>query len=803
MKNILLISILLLFSFGIKAQVLTITDEFTKAPAEMVSISSVKPDVYANTNARGQADISDFKGSERIEFRLLGYKTVSYSYAQLQNVNFKISIVPSTKQFDEIVISATRWKQPATNSPSKITIISPADVALFNPQTAADLLGSSGEVFIQKSQQGGGSPMIRGFSTNRLLYSVDGIRMNSAIFRSGNLQNVISLDAFSIESTEVLFGPGSILYGSDAIGGVMSFQTLTPQFSYDEKPLITGKAVSRYASANGENTLHADFNIGWKKWASVTSFTHSKFGDLRMGTNGPDEYLRRFYVQRQDSVDRVVENTNPLVQNPTGYDQINMMQKIRFQPNNKLDFQYAFHFSETSSYSRYDRLIETQNNGLPSSAVWNYGPQIWMMNQLTTTYKNDSKLFDRFSLRLAHQQFEESRIDRRFNNHRLRTNLEEVTAYSANLDFEKSLGKHRFYYGAEYVINDVVSTGSAIDIRDNSSILVPDRYPASTWNSYAAYINYQFNINEKITLQSGVRYNGFDIQSDFTRHLEFFPFEFTSSNISNAATTGSVGVVYRPNEKWKISINGSTGFRAPNVDDIGKIFDFSDGEIVVPNTSLEAEYAYNGEINISKIFGENVKLDLTGFYTYLDNAMVRRPFTVNGQDSIVYDDALSQVFAIQNAAFATVYGFNAGIEINLPQGFEISSRYNYQLGEEEMDDGVTSRSRHAAPAFGMTSLTYQREKLTLQFYVMYNAEVSFENLNPEEQLKEVIYAQDSNGNPYSPSWYTVNMKAMYQFHTNFSISGGVENITDQRYRPYSSGLVAPGRNAVLALRVNF
>jgi hemoglobin/transferrin/lactoferrin receptor protein len=164
---------------------------------------------------------------------------------------------------------------------------------------------------------------------------------------------------------------------------------------------------------------------------------------------------------------------------------------------------------------------------------------------------------------------------------------------------------------------------------------------------------------------------------------------------------------------------------------------------------------------------------------------------------------LSQVFAIQNAAFATVYGFNAGIEINLPQGFEISSRYNYQLGEEEMDDGVTSRSRHAAPAFGMTSLTYQREKLTLQFYVMYNAEVSFENLNPEEQLKEVIYAQDSNGNPYSPSWYTVNMKAMYQFHTNFSISGGVENITDQRYRPYSSGLVAPGRNAVLALRVNF
>lgn len=785
------------------SQIITVKDNETQSPIELVTLTSANPKAYATTNVEGQADVSAFIGAEKIEIRRLGYKTEMKSYAEIEKMNFEVMLTASLTQFDEVVVSATRWSQTSRNIPSKISIISPRDVALYNPQTAADLLGSSGEVFIQKSQQGGGSPMIRGFATNRLLYTIDGVRMNSAIFRAGNIQNVISLDPFAIENTEVFFGPGSIIYGSDAIGGVMSFQTLTPQLSLTDKPLVTGKAVSRFSSANNEMTNHFDVNVGWKKWGSVTSFTHSKFGDLRMGKYGPDEYLKSFYVQRVDSVDKVFENKDPRVQSPSGYSQMNLMQKIRFSPNKKWDFQYGFHYSETSEYSRYDRHIETQGNGLPSSAVWNYGPQVWMMNNLMASHNSNNKVYDRMTIRLAQQYFEESRIDRRFNHHRLRTNLEEVQAYSANLDFEKGVKKHKFYYGAEYVLNDVTSTGSAVDIRDDSPMDVPDRYPASQWSSYAGYLNYQFLASDKFLIQAGARYSVFNIQSDFTRHLEFFPFDFTSSTIKNSATTGSLGLVYTPAETWKISVNGSTGFRAPNVDDIGKIFDFVSGEVIVPNTSLNAEYAYNGELSISKIFGNVVKLDATGFYTYLDNAMVRRAFQVNGQDSIMYDGQMSKVYAIQNAAYGTVYGFNAGIEIKLPSGFSLSSRYNYQLGQEEMDNGEISQSRHAAPAFGITRLSYQKDKLFMQLYALYSAEVSYDNLNPEEQGKPVIYAKDANGNPYSPSWYTLNFKAMYQFHQNLAVSAGLENITDQRYRPYSSGLVAPGRNFILSLRANF
>ncbi|TAE18127.1 MAG: TonB-dependent receptor [Bacteroidetes bacterium] len=596
------------------------------------------------------------------------------------------------------------------------------------------------------------------------------------------------------------------MYGSDAIGGVMSFQTLTPQLSLDDKPLVAGKAVMRYSAVNKEKTGHFDVKVGWKKWAMVSSITHTDFDDLRMGTKGPEEYLRLFYVQRIDSVDRVITNPNPLVQAPTGYSQTNLMQKIYFKPNAHWDFQYGFHYSETSSYSRYDRLIEQQTNGLPRSAVWNYGPQKWLMHQFTINHTQSTRLYDQMTIRLAQQGFEESRIDRNFSGgqrFRLRTNLEEVKAYSANVDFGKNQGNHKFYYGAEYVQNDIFSKGSAVDIRNGKAIAVPDRYPNSTWKSYAVYLNYQWAISDKFLLQTGARYSNFEVTSDFTRHLTFFPFDFTSSQIQNGATTASLGAIYRPADTWKISLNASTGFRAPNVDDIGKIFDFVTGEVVVPNTSLRAEYAYNGELNISKIFGDVVKLDITGFYTHLDNAMVRRAFQVNGKDSILYNGAMSKVYAIQNASFAKIYGVNLGIEIKLPAGFSLSSRYNYQLGREEMDNGTVSRSRHAAPAFGVTRLSYNHDKLSMQLYAMYSGQVSYDNLNPEEQQKTFIYAKDENGKPYSPSWATLNFKAMYQLTDNFSVNAGLENITDQRYRPYSSGIVAGGRNFMLSLRAQF
>jgi hemoglobin/transferrin/lactoferrin receptor protein len=251
----------------------------------------------------------------------------------------------TTKTYlDEVVVSVNRWEQNQREISTRVAKITPSLIQLQNPQTSADLLGLSNQVFIQKSQLGGGSPMIRGFATNRILLVVDGVRMNNAIFRSGNLQNVISLDASSIQNTEVVFGPGSVVYGSDAIGGVMNFTTLTPVTS-TAGTTFSANAFARYASANEEKTGHVDFSIGLKKWAFVTSITKSDFGDLKMGSNGPDDYTRPDYqVRDENGNDIAVVNPNPNVQLFSGYNQLNVMQKVRFTPNANWDFTYGFHY---------------------------------------------------------------------------------------------------------------------------------------------------------------------------------------------------------------------------------------------------------------------------------------------------------------------------------------------------------------------------------------------------------------------------------------------------------------------------
>lgn len=801
MQKQLLFWLLLGFTSVCYSQTLTVKSEETGESLEFATIKSSDLQVYASTNAQGQADISAFREAESIEIRSLGYKTMNTSFAKLQADSFLVWLLPASINMDEVVVSATRWNQVSSKVPSKITRITAEEVALQNPQTAADLLSLSGKVFIQKSQQGGGSPMIRGFATNRLLYTVDGVRMNTAIFRSGNIQNVISLDPFAIEQSEVFFGPGSVIYGSDAIGGVMSFQTLQPQFSLSEKPLITGSALMRYSSANQEKTGHFDVNVGWNKWALVSSISTNNYGDLLMGSHGPEEYLKPYYIQRQDSMDVVVTNENPKLQRPSGYSQINMMQKVRFQPNKNWDFQYGFHYSETSDYGRYDRHFRTRNN-LPRYAEWYYGPQKWMMNNLSVVHTGSNHFYDQMTLRLAQQFFEESRISRDLNQPEREVRIEEVDAYSANLDFTKAISADlKLFYGLELVQNDVTSTGINENIDTGSSKAGPSRYPQATWASYAAYLTGQFDLTDRFLLQAGLRYNQFKLDAEFD--TTFYPFPFTTANLNNGALTGSLGFVYRSTDNWLFSANASTAFRAPNVDDVGKVFDSEPGSVVVPNPDLEAEYAYNVDVGIAKVFGDAVKVDLTAYYTSLRNALVRRDFTLNGMDSIVYDGTLSQVQAIQNVAITKVYGIQAGIEVKLPSGFSFSSDFNYQKGEEELDEGIMSPSRHAAPWFGVSRLTYANEGLQLQFYTEYSGARKFEDLPEEEKGKTEIYAVDNNGNPWSPGWYTLNFKARYQLNGPWSISAGLENITDQRYRTYSSGLVAPGRNFVLGVSVRF
>ncbi len=796
-------SILLLFltiTTALTAQNLKVFDAKTLSPIENLALYNSDHNISSITNQNGIADISDFAMSDSIIFQHPTYKRIIRTKKELKTLNYSIGLDKKVIKIKEFVVSAYRWEQDKEEVPNKIVTITEEEIEFKEPQTAADLLGTSNQVYIQKSQLGGGSPMIRGFATNSVLLVVDGVRMNNAIFRGGNLQNVISLDAHAIESSEVIFGPGSVTYGSDALGGVMDFHTRSVNLSTQAKPLIKGNAMTRYSTANNEKSGHVEFNYGRANWGALTSISYSDYGHLEMGSRKNPDYRRMEYVDRIAGKDSVVQNPNPDEQLFTAYNQLNVMQKVRFRPNDKMNFNYAFHYSETSDIPRYDRLIQRKDNHL-KNAQWYYGPQKWMMHALHANINMECKLFSQAKLTMAYQNYEESRHDREYQEEWLRHRTEKVDAISFNLDFDKDIMGNLLYYGLEYVYNSVQSDAFEENIISGAEMPVQTRYPDgdNDYNTMAAYISYKMNMGEKMNLISGLRYSYFNIHSTIDTTTNYFNFPFHNLSLETGALNGSVGLVYRPKETWRFNLNASSGFHAPNIDDMAKVFDSEPGSVIMPNEDLGAEYAYNLDAGINKSFGERGRINIRGFYTWLENAMVRKEATFNGKDSVIYDGAPARVHKVVNAENAYIYGFSFSVYVKLFENMHFSSHYNYVEGEDSQGSPV----RHAAPPFGQTEINYKTDRFRLALYAKYNGKITNEELAESEQSKVHMYKLNDEGEPYSPAWWTLNFKGKYHISEHLILSGGIENILDVRYRPYSSGIVAPGRNFIVSLRARF
>jgi len=479
------------------------------------------------------------------------------------------------------------------------------------------------------------------------------------------------------------------------------------------------------------------------------------------------------------------------------------LQKVRYEPSNDLSFDLGLYYSETSDNPRYDRLIRTNGNTL-WSAEWFYGPQRWFMSNIgLTKLSSRSNLYDKIKLTAAYQYFQESRVDRNFQSPEQRNREEQVDAYSINFDFEKKLSsKTEMFYGAEYVYNQVFSKAFIKNIDNEEVINSVTRYPnKSSWQSAAIYSSLKYKPSAKFIFQSGLRFNYVSYSANFKENNTFLNLPFDSTKNSSNALTGTAGISWSPSQVIQWKLNASTAFRAPNIDDVGKVFDSEPGAVVVPNDNLKPEYAYGGELGLNLNFNNVVIIDLATYYTYLDNAMIRRDYSINGENEIVYDGEISQVQAIQNASKAWIYGFEVGLKIEFSEKLKLSSQYNIIGGTEE-DNSIEVPVRHIAPNFGNTHLTWESKKIKLDAFAVYNNELSSNQLAPSEIEKDYIYALDENGNPYAPSWLTLNFRMQYQLLKRTTIGASLENITDQRYKTYSSGIAAPGRNLIISLNYN-
>jgi hemoglobin/transferrin/lactoferrin receptor protein len=797
MKFIILVFSFFLIIYQGKAQEVLVVDLKTGFPVDGVIIRSEKSGVL--TNHDGKANLNVFSDKEILFFHHPSYETLRTDKIRISQRQFFVKLTEKPLAIEEVVVSVSRRPENRSEIPNRLILIGSENVMRYQPQTSADLLAVNGEVFIQKSQQGGGSPMIRGFSANRLLLVVDGIRMNNAIFRSGNLQNVVSLDANMIENTEVILGPGSVIYGSDAVGGVLSFNTFGPRLStgnrgYSEHSIKTG-----YASANHAKTIHGRFAFGQQKWGFLLSGTFSDFDHLRMGKSGPDKYLRKEYVLPGffAGKDSIVKNNNQREQLFSGYQQINLMSKFRYLPNPRTDINLGFHYSTTGDVPRYDRLIVYRNNSL-RYGDWYYGPQQWMMFSGKIDQTTNFLLFNRFAFIIGYQRFAESRNDRNINSPMLYHRGETVDVNTTTIDFTKNISRKTVVsYGFEFARNKINSVGTVKNLLTSEVAPIGTRYPdGSVYHTYAAYLSGKINLTNNTILNSGIRFTVTHLDGKFDNRFYQLPFSEFSSN--NQAVSGNIGLIWNPSGDWFVNLVASSGFRSPNIDDIAKVFDSEPGNVVVPNQALKPEYAYNLEARFTVPLRGKGKAEVSIFNTWLIDAMVRRPFSFNGQDSMLYNGLMSRVEALVNTDKARILGVSALLEYRIMSRIWFKNSFTLIRGEDS--DGFALR--HVPPAFGVSRLAYTNEKWNAEINASYNGTIPFSRLSPDERDKPYLYLLNENGNPFSPKWWTLNFVSVWNMTESVRISWGLENILNKRYRPYSSGIAAGGRSFILSGSIN-
>jgi hemoglobin/transferrin/lactoferrin receptor protein len=443
---------------------------------------------------------------------------------------------------------------------------------------------------------------------------------------------------------------------------------------------------------------------------------------------------------------------------------------------------------------RYDRLTERVDGDLRRSE-WYYGPQDRFLAAYTLNLFG-SRFYDKLNFIASYQDIKESRHTRNFGNEWRNNRKEHVQIASLNLDANKRMGQHRLLYGLEGSWNGVQSTAFRNNLQTLEITPLDTRYPdgGSEMRFLAAYLGDQWHPTHKIHVSGGLRLTHVYLNSTF-EDKTFFPFLQDSIERSNNALSANLGFVYNADNGWRFSATASTGFRAPNVDDIGKAFDSEPGTLIVPNPNLEAEYTYNAEISLSKAFDNKFRAEVVGWFTLYDNAIVVRDYTFGGHDSILYEGVLSRVQANQNAKQAILTGFNANLLWQIIPSLKASATYTYTYAQEKVSNTPLD---HIPPAFGRVDLTYKKKKWEIQAYSLFNGAKTLDRYSPsgEDNLK---FATPEG----MPAWHTYNLKAAYKPSKHFQLQLGLENIMDSHYRHFASGISAPGRNLIATLRFKF
>jgi len=718
----------------------------------------------------------------KIHFSHEGYSTISDTIRLNNATRYQVDVQLIRQVFrlnDDIVVTARRIQENPHDIPTLITVISTQDIQEKSIAQTPELLRGMLGVAVQKTNQGGGSPIIRGFKSNKILFMIDGIRMNNSTYRGGNFQYLNTIDAQLIERIEVVHGPNAVMYGSDALGGVI--QALTVQPDVSENTAVSGAVNTQLSTADETRTLHGQVIFSQRKWAGMISGGYNYYGDVRRGNQGGKILMQRLINDSRTS------RTLQKIQRPNNYWAYDLNTAIRYRPDATRQFITSYQRNRQINVPRYD-VIETQTDSLRL-----FSPQKRDLFYIKYTQQARVLFFDNISATISwHRQFERRRRIRKAQT------IENVDQFGVHtlgvlLQFSKLFSsKQHLIYGMDLYYDRVGTHSYGLDIVTLQRTAISPLFPnGSTFIQNGWYIQNNWSASPRWSISPGIRLSLSRLRAPFSNDPSL-PVQFgTTSQISHSFT-GSVGIRYQVSPEINLVSNIAQGFRTPNLDDTSKLGGGKGGTIYeIPNQNLNPEetISIDGGVKIQSRF---LNADLFLFYNKIHNLLIRKPTSINGTTTIIDQGDTLALFHKTNAGRAFNTGFEIGSQLKLRRGIAISGRMHYTYGENITDQEPLSG---IPPMSGLAEISWQGEDI--------KTDLSFRFVFAQNRLSAIDKLDLRIPEGGSSRWHTVNWRISKEIHSRISISLAFNNIFDMNYREHLSGLNAPGRNLIFGARSRF
>ncbi len=463
----------------------------------------------------------------------------------IQTIVAQINI-DSSRTLTELVVTPQRSAKPRFDTPEAIDVLCLKTIHSQQLRTSPEALSVLPGLFVQKTNHGGGSPFLRGLTGNQTLLLIDGIRLSNATFRYGPNQYFNTIDLFSIEKIEALRGSGSVQYGSDALGGTI--QAFSRDVSFAEKPDFGGAIILRGATQGMEQSARIDLTHSTRRTAFGGGLSWRNFGDLiggeSIGRQAPSGY-RELDFDLKGKFLLAAKTTLTLVHQNVHQNQVPVFHKVQLE-------NFAINqFKPQRRMLSYARLEQQLNQGIWKSL--NFTASIHQTEEGRESQKNGSTQF----------RFEQDKVQ----------SLGAIAQVSNIFSSRWSANS-----GVEVYRDLVKSIRTDTDV--NTGVSLPKRglYPNNaTMTSIAAFTLHELDLNQWL-FTMGARWNTFIVNvTDVS---------IGSAKLTPSALVGNAAVL-RKLGKYNFFASVNSGFRAPNVDDLGTL-GIVDFRFETPNYNLRS-----------------------------------------------------------------------------------------------------------------------------------------------------------------------------------------------------------------------